>query len=439
MKNVSFKWAILLFFVGATRQFDLPIAARIPLSEVLAFCSIPILFRRINLQPYMPKVYALFGLLLVWFLGCLVSDFANQNLLLRGVRGAVKPIFCFLWALFFLGILVRDYRLLVYLFYGAFFASLQNYLMPTATTEEHMLAGGYQEVAYLLAPIIKTFFVALAIWFYRFHHLYAVVALAGMASVLGVVGAPRSMSAISLMAAFLVAYVWWANVINRGRFRLSVWKLFGLGVSSLIVLIGIYYLYIYAASQGLLGEFQMQKLESQSKTIYGHSPIGLVLSGRPQVFGAVLAIMDSPLLGYGSWTAWLMSDYLYEAMNMVGTDPLLLQRIANGAKAGIGHSIILQLWLENGILVMIVLMIILFRFFKVLVATLQKDNPLAPLIIYTFVSFFWAFWFSPFGTGSREAIGMFMALHICGFPQHRQCFVGRGYGRLSPDFEATRH
>ena len=175
--KISFHLSLLLLVVGATRQFDLTLIARVPLSEIIAFGSLPFLLRSLPLGRFQHRIFPVLAVLGLWALGILISDYLNGFASQLFIRGIAKPIFCFLWALFFLGILVRDYRLLVYLFYGAFFASLQNYLMPTATTEEYMLAGGYQEVAYLLAPIIKTFFVALAIWFYRFHHLYAVVAL----------------------------------------------------------------------------------------------------------------------------------------------------------------------------------------------------------------------------------------------------------------------
>ena len=52
-----------------------------------------------------------------------------------------------------------------------------------------------------------------------------------------------------------------------------------------------------------MGEMQREKLLVQSQTTFGNSPIGLVLGGRTAMFGAILAIFDSPWFGHGSWVA----------------------------------------------------------------------------------------------------------------------------------------
>lgn len=104
--------------VSATSSYDLPIGVRIPLSEVLAFSSIPILLRGVNLGPFMPRLQVVIGVLALWFLGSVLSDVVNQNYFARGIRGASKPVFSFLWMLFFVGILHKDYRLLLFAVFG---------------------------------------------------------------------------------------------------------------------------------------------------------------------------------------------------------------------------------------------------------------------------------------------------------------------------------
>jgi hypothetical protein len=426
MKRLDIKWVLWIMLIYATGSFDMPLGVRIPLSEVLAFSSIPVLFRGINLGPYMPRLQVVLGVLALWFLGSVLSDVVNQNYYTRGIRGASKPVFTFMWMLFFVGVLHKDYRLLLFGVIGGVMASLQNYVMPQGYSEEYMASGGYEAAAFGLTPIANTCMAAVAVWLYMKHRLYSVVAFFIMAVLLVVIGAPRSGVAIALMTSGALGYMWWVHSC-RGRhgFRLSFGRLLMLGVLGTVALYGIYELYVLFAQHGWLGEYQRTKLISQSQTVFGNSPIGLVLAGRPQFFGALIALRDYPILGSGSWTAWLMTDYFYEAMVIGGADPAMLKRLVGGAQAGVGHSIVLQLWLENGLLALIALLSTFWISTKVFLATIQRDNWLTPIIVGAFIAFVWSFFFSPFGTGSRKLIGMFLALYIVGFPQ-----VWQGYRPL---------
>jgi hypothetical protein len=422
--------------VSATSRYDLPIGVRIPLSEVLAFSSIPILLRGVNLGPYMPRLQLVLGVLTLWFLGSVLSDVVNQNYFSRGIRGASKPVFTFLWMLFFVGVLQKDYRLLLFGVFGGVLASIQNYVMPQGFSEEYMAAGGYQAAAFGLTPIASSIAATFAIWLYMKHRLYSVIAYFTMAVLFVVIGAPRSGVAIALMNSLIMGYMWWVHSgRGRHRFRLSFGRLLMLGVLGTLALYGIYELYVLFAQNGWLGEYQQTKLASQSKTMFGNSPIGLVMAGRPQFFGALMALKDYPIWGSGSWTAWLMTDYFYEAMVVAGADPALLRRIvSSGAEAGVGHSVLLQIWLENGFLALIAMLATFWISTKVFLATIARDSWLTPIIVGSFVGFVWAFLFSPFDTHTRKVIGMFSALYILGYPQAWQAYrplrrfsdVGRG-------------
>ncbi len=424
MKPVDIKWVLLVVLVSATSSFDLPVGVRIPMSEVLAFGSIPFLFRGVNIQPYLPRLRVVIGVLVLWFLGSVISDFVNANYFARAVRGFSKPVFTFLWVLFFMGILHKDHRLLLYGVFGSVLAGIQNYIMPQGFTEEYIAAGGYEAAAFGLTPIVKGCVSVAAVWLYMKHRLYSAFAFLFMAVLLVVVGAPRSNVVISLMTFMLIGYMWWVHSGRRG-FRLTFGRLVLFGVLGFIALFGIYELYVIFAQNGWLGEYQQAKLASQSKTMFGSSPLGLLMAGRPQFFGALVALMDYPIWGSGSWTAWLMSDYFYDAMVMVGADQGVLRQIAGGAQAGIGHSIVLQIWLENGMLALIALISIFWICTKVFLATIQRDSWLTPIIVGAFIGFTWAFLFSPFDTGSRKVIGMFLGFYVVGYPQ-----VWQGYFRL---------
>ena len=418
MHGINLNWALWIFIVSASKSFDLPIAVRIPLSEALAFGSIPILLSKVKFGSLMPRLNFVIGLLLIWLLGSVISDFVNLNYFERGLRGASKPIFIFLWMLFFIGILVKDYRLLLFTVLGSIFASLQNILFPQDFTAEFIAQGGYAATAFGLTPLLKSLFFAVAVWSYPRSKVFSAACLFAMALSMGFLNAPRSAVAVSIMTSALVGYMALSSTGGGiQRFRLSVGRLLVLGVLGLVLLYGIYESYVIFAQNGWLGDYQRDKLALQSKTVFGNSPIGLVIGGRPQIFGAMMALKDHFMLGSGSWTAYLMTNYFYDAMVFVGADSDTLKRLAQGAQAGVGHSILLQIWLENGLLALVALVSTLWIATKVFLQAISKSNLLTPIIILSYVSFFWNFWFSPFDTSARMEIGMFFALHVCAFPQ----------------------
>lgn len=417
-KRISLFWALFLVLIGATGRFDFTIIARVPAAELLAFGSLPFLFRNGSLPTALPRFKLIMIFLVLWALGIVISDLYNVNFFARSIRGIMKPTFCGLWFLFYYFITIKDYRLLMFPSIGAIFAALQNYYFPQAFTVESIAAGGYEAIAFGVVPIVTACFGCLAIWLYRFNRLYAVTAFFMIAVVLAFIGAPRSNVATSLFAAGVIAYIWWTRGGAHRSFRLSMGRLVWMGVLGVIGITFIFYSYQYMASQGWFGEQQLRKYTEQShQTIFGNSPLGIILGGRPQIFGAMLAIADQPILGFGSWTAWLMTDYFYDAMSIVGADSNMLQRLTiTGEVAGVGHSILLVAWLENGILALAGIIGVAYIYLKVFITTIERDSRITPIIVAIFCGFCWDFFFSPFDAGTRKQIGLMFALYVLNFP-----------------------
>ena len=97
----------LLFMVGATGKYDLALIARVPLSEIIAFGAIPFLLRGVPWSRFAHRMRTVLILLGLWVLGVIISDFVNTFEISRFVRGIAKPVWCFLWLLFFIGVLCK--------------------------------------------------------------------------------------------------------------------------------------------------------------------------------------------------------------------------------------------------------------------------------------------------------------------------------------------
>jgi hypothetical protein len=417
-KRINLFWALFMVLIGATGRFDLTIIARVPVAELIAFGSIPFLMRGRSLPSASPRFKWIVIFLLLWALGVAISDLYNANHFARFIRGVMKPTFCALWFLFYYSITLKDYRLLLFPPIGAILAALQNYVMPQAYTAESIAAGGYEAVAFGVVPIITSIFGCAGIWLYRYNRLYTVATFFMTATVLALIGAPRSSVAMSLIAAGVIAYIWWTRGVGRRSFRLSIGRLVWMGILGVVGVSVIFYTYQYMASMGWFGEQQLRKYTQQSEqTIFGNSPLGIILGGRPQIFGAILAIIDKPVLGFGSWTAWMMTDYFYEASSIVGADTNMMERLMQtGEVAGVGHSIVLVAWLENGVLALLGVLGVAYAYFKVFIATMERDSRIAPLIVGIFCIFCWNFLFSPFDAGTRKQVGLIFALYVLNFP-----------------------
>lgn len=416
-KKYSRPLCLLVFCVGALSQFDVNLIARVPLGEVLAFSSIPILLFHGNyFQQIAHRLNPVLLVLGIWVLGIVLSDVLNQFIFPHFIRAFMKPLFCFLWMLFFIGVLMRDYRVIIFYPFGTVLAALQNYVAPRAFNAEYLQAGGYEAVAYGVVPILGSVCLSLAVLLYAKGRLYAMFAFIFSAVILIIVGAPRSSAAITLINAGIVFYVWWTRPEKGRIYRLTLGRFILFFCMACVAMLSIYYAYVFAAGAGWLGELQYQKLVSQQNTILGTNPLGLILGGRTYVFAAILAIMDQPLIGFGSWTGIFMSDYYYEAVSIVGTDARDLQMLTLSGNVGMaGHSVLFQGWLENGILAAIALCVIAYWVLREFILLLQHDNRLTPWVVALTTAFFWGFFFSPFGVGSRVTIGLFLAFHALKF------------------------
>ena len=414
------KLCVLAFVVGMFRFFDFTIIARIPLAEIIAFSSIPILMsnrigRRVRLR--LAPVFLTFSL---WFLGVIISDIINGSPAEFLARGMMKPIFSVLWFLFFLNLIRIEHRALFFLPAGLFFAALQNYFFPRGYSMEFVSSDGYAAVSVGLVPVLVALALAASSYIYIKNKLVAAVPFVICAIIMMAVGAPRSAFALLLLNAGLIVYIEFSErKFSRISLKRKLGRLFTLFAISVVGALLIFYGYVLLASHGFLGELHLKKFEAQSSTIFGSSPLGLIMSGRAYVFAAILAIIENPIVGYGSWSGVFMTDFYFYAIALLETDGSVVNRTLalNTGKAG--HSIFFTAWLENGILAGLAMIIICFWIFKEYLKVLLIGSNYGPLLITFGTSYLWAFLFSPFGIPERMTIGLFLAIRVLGLNNHR--------------------
>lgn len=401
---------IYVLCVASGSFFDLNLGARVPLSEILAFTTLPFLGVHIDQRfngDRLKRVKLIFWL---WLLGIVVSDVVNATALYDFLRSVMKPIFAYLWFLFFYTLIKRCETALQALPIGWFLAAVQNYFLPQSWTAGHGDSEGYESLAFTFFPLVNSGLVAIAIMQYKRSILTSSFVLIGIAVFNALMGGSRSPSLLIALTA-AAFYIKPENInINK---LMTVPALVGF----VIALSAVYYGYIYAAPAGWLGDYQAAKFAMQTRGIFGDSPLGLLLAGRPEVYAAILAIMDNPIFGYGSWSAHQMASYFHTAIQQVGINISPGSQSLAALQGGrVGHSIILALWLENSILAFIAMLLAAKVLFSTLRDALFMPSLLRPIILYSVIAFTWTFFLSPFSVDARMMFGFVFALYVLRYP-----------------------
>jgi hypothetical protein len=408
---------LIVFFAAAFSKYEFfLLGSRMSLGEIIAISSIPFFMDKRIARYLLLMIYPF----LIWALGICVSDSINNINLVYFLKGIMKPIFSVLWALFFMNIFMKNHKVMIFFIAGFCLSGLQNYLFPSAWTEYYSDTD-YAASSYGLAPLLMAifvFFATVAHTYLKKFPSYLIMAVCGIFFAL--LGLPRNIPLVFfLVSAALYAYdnknlafLRWLDLKN-----IKIRKLFLVTFLVTGIFIIIYYTYILMASLGYLGVSQLEKYETQSSfTIYGNTPIGLLLSGRTEVFGAILAIIDNPIIGYGSWegVSGRLSNFYLEAIHLVGANADILNRMTiYGLHGAVGHSIFFTAWMENGIITAIAFLILFIRILKGILWSYNLDVRFhQPWLFYTFTFLLWHFFFSPFAFSSRMTFGLVSCIFI---------------------------
>lgn len=165
-------------------------------------------------------------------------------------------------------------------------------------------------------------------------------------------------------------------------------------------------LYSVAASQGWLGP------EAQVKYFDQAGAFGAILGGRPEALVSTQAILDSPILGHGSWAkdpiyAELLAERQesldYEiTLEYVGTDLIP------------AHSYLLGAWVWAGLLGAAFWFAVAAAAVWLLANLYSFRVELAPLLVLSAVLLLWGIAFSPYGNSTRITAPYGIALCLLG-------------------------
>lgn len=190
------------------------------------------------------------------------------------------------------------------------------------------------------------------------------------------------------------------NAIFKGRVGLGK-KLFLTGISfALISLLMFGYQSIMEA--GLLPENVTKKYEQTRSSSLGI--LGLILGGRIEIVASAQAVLDSPIIGHGSWAEdRKYSLFLLQVNDVLGTEREMAELEYGADQSDLipAHSHLMQAWVWAGILGALFWFFILKFIIGSLFHAIRCPSGLQTVVVFFCISAIWDVLFSPFGATMR--------------------------------------
>lgn len=396
---VGISLCIDVHFVGQLYLAELALAALLP---ALALQQVRGTSRRV------PRTFILLGL--VWLYGQIATDIYRGTAVHDLARGWANIIFTLIdFAALFLLLDGRAKRYKLFalgLAIGSLFAFLLN---PSTDLGDPWKFGLATPVALCAALVACSRPV-------RRVPLLGAIILGAVA----VINLERDFRSLALVAALAAIYLAGIDVFGRRQAirRLPVASFLRLAVLSVATIVAFTFLYSHAAQSGWLGHAAQQKYVVESQSSYG-----VLGGGRPEFKASLRAIMDSPLLGHGSWP----KDPKY-LIYLVAPGRTLAQL---SQQSGVipTHSYLTGAWVDAGVLGIPIWIWAFVLVARALVRGFRRGDQLAPLTAFAGMWLAWAIPFSPYA-GIARLFSTFYVLVLL-FAVER----GRDLGRDDADME----
>ena len=217
----------------------------------------------------------------------------------------------------------------------------------------------------------------------------------------------RSAGGIAFLAACYLA----AQAVRGTRStatRMRPRQLFVLGTVAALGAWGFLQLYEYSISAGWLGEEAQQKYAMQAAGKYG-----LVLGGRSEIMVSGLAVLESPVIGHGSWAKDCRYASLYvELKREAGYFPG-----EENEKCLIpAHSHLMGAWVQAGVLGAVFWVWVLTLPVRALTRLYTTRERLTPLVALLAFGLIWDIFFSPFAGERRFMTPFYIVLMMSYLP-----------------------
>jgi hypothetical protein len=225
--------------------------------------------------------------------------------------------------------------------------------------------------------------------------------------ILTVLSGARSAGGICLVAAIYLIMNRYLRRKTAGGAKLKGSIIVAFAVLFAVSTIAIFWFYQYAVLKGYMGEEARQKYQVQSSGKYG-----ILLGGRTELLATVPAIIDSPILGHGSWArdpGYVIA--MREALLFLGYKGAL-EMSPDELTDGLipTHSFLLGAWVYAGLLGAVFWGWVWLMIVRSLLRIYPPEANLLPLMVFLGSVLIWDILFSPFGAERRAQVSYYLVM-----------------------------
>lgn len=372
------KFFSLLYSLG-TRLY-ISIIGELMMAELLAFISLPLVNIKKLIYEYKELklvIYSLFVLLITQIL----SDFLNHSDFTDYFRGWAVIIFAIISTIFLTKQFSSNSYSVIYFLIGVFLIKLffGEGDLDLALQEENSNFFKIRFVGFLNPAILLiSFFLA------KYNWKRSIVVLFIVYSFICFGFDARSVGLVFLISAIMV----YIKISDIYLSRLKI--IFGGLFISFILFLG----YVFYVDQVLNYGYGGNNAKIQlSETDNPYNPFVLIYNGRREVFVALYAIADKPIIGHGSWAKDVDGRYGKLLASLSDSNSVYNKDFIPS------HSIIFSSWLYSGLVGFLSLALIFFTLFKHFINYFKYSyfDFFTPIVIVISLEMLWHLFFSPFG------------------------------------------
>jgi len=378
--------AFWLFLIGLLRFFEFHSVGTLFAADFATLLALPFAVHKAGRLQGRREIKWLFLFLILWFLGAAVTDAVRGSAWTDLMRGWAKVLM--LGVSVFVIAVLSDFRLHRIAAYIAGFAvaTLAGvYINPSPYQLAYPWKFGLGLAFGYLAVIIAAFGRTRPYWL-------RLVLLAAVA-VICLMNDARSMFGTAATTILIIMLLEGFPQLRRQAAQSPTLTLLLLAIIA-GAMVAVIQTYSHLAGTGALGKEAQYKYAAQTES--GN----LIVGGRGEFIVSSQAVLDSPIIGHGSWAkAGGYSALLVARLRAQGQRTIYNPRATGDLIPS--HSYLMGSWVEHGIFGALFWLYVLWLALRAATRLLAQESKADPLLAYNIIFLLWNVLFSPYGAEVR--------------------------------------
>lgn len=400
---------IFAFLISFFSFYHISMGGELYISELLFAVYLIFSINKFRLlsEPLPRKILLLGGL---WLLSQIVTDVIRSTSPEKFLRGWASIIFFLIdFCALYIMVRLKPDVVRILILGSALGTVFSIWALPTVYSEAEPWKFGYGP------PVTMLVFLYLSNgnkYKSKSGFLLLLLVLLGM---LSVYLNARSLGGMTILTAAILYLSQQPGFRGYAKQRRSPIKLVGMAMGVMLAFVGILSVYQWAAESGLLPDNVTEKYLRSKSADAGF--IGMILGGRSEILISSQAVIDSPIIGHGSWAEDAKYAYMqYEVVRKLGldVDDAVVKYAIESSDLIPIHSVLMQAWVWAGVLGAMFWFYILRFLLQSTLNAIFSSNQLKPLQLFIGISSFWNLLFSPFGAGGRYSWALALMILLLG-------------------------